>query len=557
MLKNRFDVLLFVVSICFVLQLPNANAQVRRIFQSPQPAYQPQSYPQQTYQPQAFPQQTYPQQTYPQQSFPQQSFPQQQTFPQQQVQQFPQGNPVQPQVPTPALQPQPQVPAPTRQTSPYDGDIREQLNKTRAKLGRYSSQLRLLIKNNDELKDRNKKLEAAVIKRNKIIESRTDPADEAAALAKEEIARLKQVVETSEAEQRRLEDSYKTQDDVVAQLKNANVKLKEQVALADEQNKALENLKQQLTRSQNDGSAMSQRLQDAQQRLANMANPTPDSETDELKRQLEMVSKEKESLAMQLKEAQENKLDMSDLETNEDAPNLVDGTILQKEIDRLETINSKMRQQYQAAMQQESDLKSRIETLSVENQQAQDRVRELSSQLAEANTRVVPSGTSAMNGDFQPRVEPVPAVVTKLKSDPSPAPRPVRRVATRVVPRAGQTVAKMPVVAPVAIESDVDELDSPVAAIVPVAKPSAVVSAVNGSWLGGKGSAKYWVLGLILTGLAIGLSVAYAESLEGEGSSQTRRASSLLDKDSSQPRRGPSQPGRGPSQPGRDPLSEN
>ena len=545
MLKNRSDVLLFVVTLCFALQLPNASAQVRRIFQSPQPAYQPQSFPQQTYQPQAFPQQTYPQ-TYPQQSFPQQ----QQTFPQQQVQQFPQGNPVQPQVPTPALQPQPQAPAATRQISPYDGDIREQLNKTRAKLGRYSSQLRLLIKNNDELKDRNKKLEAAVIKRNKIIESRTDPADEAAALAKEEIARLKQAIETSEAKQRRLEDSYKTQDDVVAQLKNANVKLKEQVALADEQNKALENLKQQLTRAQSDGSAMSQRLQDAQQRLANMANPTPDSAAQELERQLETANKKNETLAMQLKQAQEDNLKMSDLEMAEGAPDLVDGTEMQKEIDRLKTANADMRQQYDGAMQQEADLKSRLETLNDQNRQAQDRMRELSAQLAEANTRVVPPAASAMNGDFQPRVEPVPAVVTKLKSDPAPAPRPVRRVATRVVPRAEQTIAKVPVVAPVAIESDVDELTSPVAAIVPVAKPAAVVSAVNGSWLGGKGSAKYWVLGLILTGLAIGLSVAYAESLEGEGSSQTRIASSLRDQDSSQPRRGPSQPGR-------DPLSEN
>ena len=538
MLKNRFDVLLFVVAICFVLQLPNANAQVRRIFQSPQPAYQPQSFPQQTYQPQAFPQQTYPQQTYPQQSYPQQ-----QTFPQQ-VQQFPQGIPVQPQTPTPAVRPQ----APARQqTTQYDNDIREQLNKTRAKLGRYSSQLRLLIKNNDELKVRNKKLEAAVIKRNKIIESKTDPADDIAALAKQEIDRLKREIKANETQQRRLQDSSKAQNEVVAQLKNSNVKLREQVALAEEQNKALENLKQQLTRSQNDGAAMSQRLQDAQQRLAKMANPSPNAAVDDLKRQLEMASKkneslatelertrevaskENESLAMQLKEARENKLEMSDLETSEDAPNLVDGTMMQKEIDRLEKANSDMRQQYQTTMQQEADLKSRIETLSLENKQAQDRMRDLTEQLSNANTGVAQPTDNAMSGDFQPRV--APAVATNLNSDPAPAPLPVNRVAPKIIHRVDRVVPRTPVVAPLATNSkaieseiaDVGEVDSRVAVVAPVVEPVAVVTAATGSWFSRKGNTKYWVLGLILTGLAIGLSVAYAESLEGKDSSRAKK----------------------------------
>ena len=508
MLKNRFDVLLFVVAICFALQLPSANAQVRRVFQSPQPSFQPPVYSQPIYRTQQFPQQTFPQQQFPQQTFPQQ------TFPPQQVQQLPQGVPVQPQVPTPAA---PQAPSASQQTFQYDADIRDQLNKARAKLGRYSSQFRLLIKNNDELKARIKKLEAAVVKRNKIIEDRSGSADDGEGAQMQEIARLKRAIEASETEQKRLEDSYKAQDEVVGQLKNSNVELKQQIALAEEQNKALENLKRQLSRSQSDGAAMSQRLQEAQQKLANMANPSPDPAIDNLKRQLQTANKEKETLAMQLKQAQEDNLKMSDLEMADGAPNLVDGTVMQKEIDRLETANSEMRQQYEGAMQKEADLNSRVETLSLENRQAKDRMRELNEQLAEANARVVPPATSAMAGDFQPRVDPAPAVVTKLQSDPAPAPRPVKRVTRKVVPRAEQTVADAPVVAPVAIASDVDDvddLDLRVAAVAPVAKPAAVVSAVNGSWLTGKGSTKYWVLGLILTGLAIGLSVAYAENLE-------------------------------------------
>ena len=517
MLKNRFDVLLFVITIGIALQLPTANAQVRRIFQSPQPTFQPQqTFPQQT-----FPQPTFqPQQTFPQQTFPQQTFPQQ-TFAPQQVQQLPQGIPVQPQVPTPAVQSQ--APAASQQTFQYDADIRDQLNKARAKLGRYSSQFKLLIKKNDELKVRNKKLEVAVLKRNKIIEGKTDLTDDSEGAQKQEIARLKQLIEAGETKQNRLVDSYKAQVEVVGQLKNSNVKLKEQIALAEEQNKALENLKQQLTRSKNDGAAMNLRLQEAQQKLANMANPTPDSATDDLKRQLETANKENETLAMRLKQAQEDNLKMSDLEMADGAPNLVDGTVLQKEIDRLEAANSDMRQRYDGAMQQEANLNSRVETLSLENKQAQDRMRELSEQLAEAKNRVVPPATTAMAGDFQPRVDPAPAIVTKLSNDPAPAPRPVRRVATRVVPLAEQTVAKVPVVAPVAVAADVDELDSRVAVVDSVAKPAAVVSAVNGSWLTGKGYTKYWVLGLILTGLAIGLSVAYAENLEERNPSKARK----------------------------------
>ena len=452
----------------------------------------------------------------------------------QQPQSYPQALPPQT-VPLQTLPPPTIVP-----TQPRAGTIIPQPSnaggvpvETATRLDKYKRYLKILMKQNSDLKSEVEDLKKSVARKGGGSNSAL-PNEELETLREKsrswliEIRDLRTKISTQETERNALLESVEAQKANAVQAQAENNQLRQQMANATPRsNEMADRLQQQLSAAEREILS----LKADQARAAAMASTPDDSAMKDLERELAMQRSENQQLSDDLREARS-------MATTPDT-SIADAAI--KKANLLAAENQRLDQQYAAATEQQSVLQRRLDSLALSNDAALRRQRELELELlaqeGEMETTTIPPSNDFEVAAITPNADTAPdAVVRELESYPvSSAPKRLPR--KRDVVEVERVEVKPAIVEP-AVATGVVVADPPVTRSIPLPaddngpKTSAMTVSPNGflTWLRSFSTMQY-VWGMILFGLAIGLSVAYTEHIKAKPSLTTDRTQYDRDRD--------------------------
>ena len=392
------------------------------------------------------------------------------------------------------------------------------------RLDKYKRYLKILMKQNSDLKSEVEGLKKSVARKgggNSAL-----PNEELATLREKsrswliEIRDLRTKISTQETEQAALLNSVEDQKAAALQAQTENNQLRQQIANATPpSNDMADRLQQQLAAAEREILS----LKANQASAAEMARTQNDSALKDLERELAMQRAKTQQLSNDLRDARS-------MPANSDT-STTDAAI--EKANLLAAENQRLDQQYAAAIEQRSKLQQQLDSLALSNDSALRRQRELELELlareSEMATAVEPSSNDFEVAAISPvRETPPVSVIRELESHP------VSSVPNRL-PRKREVVEVEQIAAKPVVAAEAVVVAQPVARAKPLpiddaSKTSGITGSQDGSqtWLKSLKIYQY-VLGMMLLGLAIGLSIAYTEHIKAKASTTTDRT--RLDRD--------------------------